>query len=269
MDWTAVALAGSAGGIGAAAAFLIVRRPRRRPILFLVLSLAFIATLHIAGRLYILAPLNEKRIEDDLRQAIADIPVYQALRDYDRVEYDRLTGSLRDSLAAGRSRQETVAMAQALLSGLVNEYLPHADDAAAAHYVGVFVDELRQLRAHDPELCYHFVYPQDGPPVDLREYVDEPTRAAELAALAAVIRAAGSNPRSVPTAADVQADLLLVYQGLRDAYGEDVNLLGDPTAPDVDRGRICALLTSFYTNALELPDSSGGRIIRYLFSDSE
>ncbi len=66
----------------------------------------------------------------------------------------------------------------------------------------------------------------------------------------------------------MQPDLLLVYEGLRAAYGEEVDLLGDPTKPDVDREKICALLTSFYDNVLELPDTSGGRIIRYLFSDS-
>jgi hypothetical protein len=269
VDWSAVAVAGSAGGIGAAAAFLIVRRPKERPILFLILSLVFIAALHTAGRYYILEPLNKRRIDEELQQAIAGIPVYQALREFDRIEFDRVAGSLRESLVAGRSHDETVAHARALLSGLVNRYLPHADDAAAAQYVSVFLDELRQLQAHDAELCYRFVYPQGGPAIDLRSYVDEDTRMAELAALAEVIRSAGSRRRDVPTAEDVQADLLIVYQGLRETYGEDVDLLGNPTGPDVDRGKICALLTSFYGNALELPDSSGGRIIRYLFSDNE
>ena len=56
---------------------------------------------------------------------------------------------------------------------------------------------------------------------------------------------------------------------MREIYGEDVDLLGTPTDPGVDQGKICALLTSFYGGVLELPVGSGGQIIRYLFSDSE
>lgn len=269
MDWTAVAVAAGAGGIGAALAFLIVRRPKERPMLHLILSLALIGGLYVSGRFFILDPLDEKRIDEEMQQAIAGIPVYRALMEHDRIEYDRLTASLRESLVMGRSRDETIEHARALLSGMVNRYLPHADDVAAARYIEVFVDELRQLQSHDPELCYRFVYPQGGPSVDPVPHVDEETRTAEIAALAEVIRAAGSRRQEVPTAEDVQADLLIVYQRLRETYGDDVDLLGKPTAPDVDRGKICALLTSFYGNALDLPGSAGGRIIRYLFSDNE
>lgn len=269
VDWIPIAVTAGSGALGAAVAYLIVRRPRQRPLAFLLLSLVLIAALHAAGRLYILDPLEKNRIDAELLQAISDIPVYQALREHDRIEYERLTGSLRQSLIAGRSRAETVARAQALLGGLINNYLPRAGDVAAARYVGVFTNELRQLRAHDADLCYRFVYPQDDGTVDVRAYVDEETRKADIAALAEVIRTAAGDPQPVPTADDVQADLMIVYQGLREVHGEDIALLGNPTAPDVDRAKICDLLTAFYGEVLELPEESGGRIIRYLFSDNE
>jgi len=92
---------------------------------------------------------------------------------------------------------------------------------------------------------------------------------ADVEAMEEVIRTAADDPRDAPAAQEVQEDLLVVYQGLREIYGDDIDLLGRPTEPDVDRAKICELSASFYDRVLELPEGSPGRIIRYLFSDNE
>jgi len=79
------------------------------------------------------------------------------------------------------------------------------------------------------------------------------------------ILGAHEDPRPVPEAREVEADLKAVMAQLNVDHGSDVHVLERPSAAGIDRRKVCAVLTDLYAHATALPPERGGPLLRYLF----
>jgi hypothetical protein len=133
-------------------------------------------------------------------------------------------------------------------------------------YISVTMDELDEIYEGGGDLCHQFLFPQPGRFLDVRDHVSKELLAADLAALAKVIETSAKDPQEPPTEAEVMPQLQPVFLSLAGKYGDELSLMQNPTAPGVDKRRVCELTSDLYDEILAMSPSDGGRVLRFMLS---
>jgi hypothetical protein len=144
-------------------------------------------------------------------------------------------------------------------------HIPRASNEVVAAYAATMVDELDQLARADPELCYAFLFPQQGPARDFGQRLEEATQKRDLEQLAQVIRSARTAPQPIPRADQAEPLLVRVRSRLAQDFDDDLNLLGKAQHAPGERSKVCNVARALYKQIGSLPVEQSGTAFRYLF----
>jgi hypothetical protein len=268
MNWISVGLAALCGALAALIASLFVRNPKEKRIAYTVVLVVAFAVLQGLSREFIFPDLNAWNEARKVEAALLDVPAYQAIKEYDPKTYDSLLSNMKQSIKKGVDESQIIGIMRGHMIGVVEKRLPHASDEATVSYINVMLTEMSELKNQGDDLCYRFLFPQQAAPLDMQKYVSKQTLKADLSALAQVIKSSAENPQPIPQEVDVMPQLKSIYLELAQEYGNDIAMLEHPAAPDIDRAKVCTMISGLYTRILQLPKDESGKILRFMLSKS-
>lgn len=268
MSWIGVVVALVCAGLAGAATVFALRGRTREASHYAALWLVLAGLLFFASQQFVTPSLQARYDASRVDESLSSHAAFAAIKKHDPQTYGRIMAELREGLLDGQSQGVLIERVRAQVTTLVQQRLPLASDEAATEYVRVMVQEMHELRSHGGDLCFKFLFPQPGEGLNLTRYVSVNLRDADAAALSQVVRSSTVSPQPVPQKAEVLVRMQPVMTALSARYGRDLALLEQPQAPGVDRDKLCSINIDMYTVILQMPPADGGKLIRYLMSQS-
>ena len=268
MNWISIALAALSGALAFGIATLAVRNPKEKRVAFILTGVLAFVVLETMTVWFLLPRIeawdNARRIES----AFQGIPAFQAIKEHDPKTYQAMVTELATALNNGATEAEILAKVRSHIGRVIQTRLPSASDEAVVDYMKIMLAEMKELDSRGNDLCYRFLFPEESGPIDGRKYFSAEMQQADLAALALVIKTSAENPQPPPAEAEVSRQLSPIYQELGKEYGDDLLMLQHPTAPNVDKNKICTMAMSLYSKILELSENESGKILRFMLARS-
>ena len=88
-----------------------------------------------------------------------------------------------------------------------------------------------------------------------------------MVTLAEVIKSA-RNEKPVMSSQEAELPLSQLMATLSSRFPNDIEVLNEMDNPNVDRGKACRMTLAMYDEALKMPPSQAGPLLRYLFSST-
>ena len=269
MSWMSVALAAASGAAAAVLAMLIVGNQKERRALYAAVAVLLFFALNFVSRQYILPRLDGDFRSRNAEKELLEIPAFAAIKKYDPATFNSLLNELKQGLKEGQSESQLIGVIRSHMTGIIQSRLPGASGEAVLAYMKVMITELKTLQGEGGDLCFRFLFPQtSAEPLDGRKYFTKELQAKDLAALADVIRTSATERRPKPLEAEVMPTLRPIVAELSNEYGNDVQMLQNPTAPGTDKTKVCAITIKMYEKIFRLPDEDSGRLLRFLLTTS-
>lgn len=267
MNWISIGLAALSGGLAAAIATLAIRNPKEKRVAYAIVFFVSLAVLQGISRQYVFPDLNARYQIRKVEAALLEIPAFQAVKQYDPKTYEKLMSDLRESIKKGTDESQMIGLVRGHITGLVQKRLPYASDEAVVTYMNVMLTEMNELNRQGNDLCYQFLFPQQSV-FDGRKYFSKQTQEADLAALAQVFKTAAENPQAIPGEADVMPVLKPIYVEFAKEHGNDIIMLQNPIAPNVDKAKVCSMVGGLYARVMQLPQNENGKVLRFMLSQN-
>lgn len=267
MNWYSIGLAAGSGALAALIASLIFgKKPEKKTAFTIVVVILFVVFNTLSKEL-ILPELNAFKAKSDIQQAFSDIPAFQSIKNHEPDTYARLVASLTEVGKKGYSEQQAIDIVRGQISSLVAKRLPKASDEAIISYIGVLIDEMTELQSQGGDLCFRLLFPQAGGGVDGRKVFSKEIQKRDLEALDLTIKSYDAN-RQIPSETQVMPYLEPIYLKLFEVYGNDVLALENPAANNVDKGKVCSITKTLYSEILKLDPEKSVGALRWMLSQS-
>lgn len=202
-------------------------------------------------------------------KALSENAAFAAIKRYDAPTYDKLMLDVKNGLASHTPEIQITAMVRNQITAIVQKRLPRSTNEAAVAYMQVMVQEMRELKSHDGQMCYQFLYPQPGQTQDISKVLSDSTKKADLTALGQVIKLAALTPQEVPKQDQVMPFLTPVFTSLGSKYGDDLRDLQNPKRPGVNQTRLCSMMIDLYQQIAQLPGEQGGMALRFMLAQGQ
>jgi hypothetical protein len=266
MNWVSVGLGAVSGVLAVGIATILVRNSKKNRFAYrIVLAIAF-AVMYALSRHFVYPDLNAWYSSRQAESALLELPVYQAIKQYDPNTYQAVLAGLRRGLKNGADESQLIAQLRGHLAPVIEKRLPHSSDEAAAAFVAVIVTELSELKAHGGDMCFRFLFPKGAPSIDGRKYFTKKTQEADSAALVQVIKTSAERSTPIPPESEVMPTLQPAYDALTTRFGEDAQMLVEPYGAGVDKGKVCDMTIFLYSQLLQLPPDLQGKAFRFMLS---
>lgn len=268
MTWISLAVGAACGVLAAATAAAIVKDRKENKSRYSIVFVVTLVVLLAVAREFVTPKLQASYAASTLDESLSGNPAFAAIKQYDAPTYSRILSETKVAISQGKSELEAKAAIRNNITALVQQRLPRASDEAAVAYMRVMVQEMTELNKHEPDTCFRFLFPEAGQPIDLERFIPDALERADLAALREIVRTSATAPQAVPTEAEVSPLLEPIVQDLVRHYGQDLVMLEEPTAPGVDKRKVCLMTIATYTRILQLPPAQGGKLVRFMLSQS-
>jgi len=250
---------GLAGALSALIGFFLANRfvnREEKPQLHLIIVIVFLA----AGSQIIPAIVNPQiramRAASELKTFLDSDPLFKGvLEDFPELR-EPLEDRLTEAMVTG-DRTVSVRAGQEILGKVFPRYLVKAPDDEVRRFGETQLSVLKALQPNG-DRCFRFTNPAvDGAIVP----TDEEGRLDSADAVRAVVAAARENPIE-ETTEDGQLLMEAVSADMYDVYGDEMEILANPSGADVDRARYYEILIAVYDGVLALPEHESASVLR-------
>lgn len=267
MNWYSVGLAAASGGIAALIASLIFGKKPERKTAYTIVVVVLFVVLNTLSNQFILPKLNTYKAIADIESELNEIPAFASIKKHEPATYKKIVNSLADATKQGYSQQQAIDLVRSQISGLVESRMPHASDEAILTYINVMVTEMGELHRQGEGLCYKLLFPQDGGGIDARKVFSQETQKMDLLALGEIIKTSNTK-KVIPSEREVMPSIEPIFVSLYSKFGEDVSMIENPTATNVDKDKVCVITIDLYKHILDLPPEQAASALRWMFSQT-
>jgi hypothetical protein len=270
--WSAVA-AGVSGALAVLLAMATVRDRGERRTAFTLVTVAAFILLNGAARTWVLPEICAWQGRSVVRAFLSENRGLALLvRDHPEIgtELETMVGELmREGASADEARAAGVTWGRTHLAPYLGRYGARASDPALSDYLSGLVEILQVVEQSGKTACYGLLF---GDSAEAERIVGiDPSREEKLArAMSAMVESAVDTPVPAPAPAEQRALMADLVHRLVARHGESIAaslaLVANPTAPGVDRERVCFATTEFYREILRSPEPERGKLLRSLFS---
>ena len=263
MDWLHVGIVILAGGLAAAVAGVVLRGRSNNPVVYLGLTVVLFAALYGTARLVIAPDVTSKRP--------ADAASTRALLEGTGPRTDDLEGvlGLMTKTTASPPSEPEKAKLRATVNEVALRHAPRASDVSVVQMVRVATNNMEELLARDPRLCYAYAFPQRDRVVDFTKYLSAAAIQSETDALRGVLQSASSQPQDVPAEAEVGPAIQAVGERLARRFGGDaVSMLERAGGGTSDPKTVCTVSVALFREFLALPTQQRGPALRFFLASA-
>ena len=261
-----IAVGAFAGLLAFGLATLLVRNKKENKRIYNGVVVAMMVVLIALSQAFVTPQLKSQYEAKEIDNSVSEIPAFAAIKQYDEAEYQQIMEKLKIAMSHGQGQAEAKADMKGYILAIVQKRLPHASDESVTKYMNVIIQETVQLQQKGGDLCYQFLFPQEGKSLDISKHITSATKQADLAALGEVIRTSATAPQDIPKEDVVTADLQTVFVALNKKHGKDVDILQNPGAQGVDKAKVCEVTVDMYTEIFKLPPVQSGKLLRYMLA---
>lgn len=267
MNWYSIGLAAASGGIAALIASLIFGKKTEKKTAYTIVVVVLFVVINTLSKQFILPELNGYKAVADIESAFNEIPAFASIKRYEPETYQKLVDSLAAVTKQGYSQQQAIDLVRSQISGLVESRMPHASDEAILAYMSVMVTEMDELHKKGNGLCYKLLFPQVGGGIDGRKVFSQETQKKDLMALDEIIKTSNTK-KPIPSESTVMPSLEPIFVSLYSKFGEDVSMIENPTAANVDKEKVCNITMNLYKEILALPPEQAVSTLRWMFGQA-
>jgi hypothetical protein len=262
MNWVAIAVGAGAGVAAVLISAGILRLLGRRNfkganVLYVVIFAAALAL----GREFVEPRIQAQRVES----ALLDMPVYRALQQYEPEAYGRIRSAMESGITSKLPLEKIWAATRPVVGEVTARQLPHASDDVLVKFGQHVVLTLDLLHSKGGNVCFSYINPAPGEALDFTVLLGKEIAQQELNLVAELVVSAGGKTRPRVTEAQATPDVEVVVGKLLSKYSqEDLAALQNPNSPNVDKRKYCRMIADLYKEAIALPTSRNGQLLRYL-----
>lgn len=267
MNLYSIGLAAASAVIAVIIARLIFgKKPEKKTVYSIVIVVLFFV-FNSLSKEFILPELNMRQALNDIERVTKDTPAFTSIKQYEPEIYQKLVDSVLVAVKEGANQQQLTDLIRTQISSLIEARMPHASDEALIAYVSVMISEMEVLSKQGNGLCYKFLFPKVAGGIDARKVFSKEMQQRDLAALNEIIKTSNIK-KPTPEQSTVLPYLQPVIITLSEQHGDDVSLLDDPAAPNVDKEKVCKVSIDLYRGILALPIEQSAPTLRWMFGQS-
>jgi hypothetical protein len=263
MNWIAVAVGAGAGAFAVLASVGLLKLLGQSPngkgasALYVILFLGGSAI----GREYVVPRIEAYRAES----AMLELPLYRTLKEHEPQAYQKIMAVFKEGITQKLPKAELMGSGRAVIAEVAARRVQHAADESLVKFAEHLTTVVMALHAKGGTACFSYLNPQFGPPVDFRPLIGDELAMRDLQVSSDLIQSAAGKTRAPLSEAEVSDDLQAVVSQLLTTYTPaDLQALGAPQDPNIDKRKVCEVTSAVFSQASSLPAPNGARLIRYL-----
>jgi hypothetical protein len=266
MNWYLIGLAAVSGVLAVLVAPLVFGKEQNKYAHKVVIVILFVA-FTVLSKLFILPKINAYQAKAYVSATLKSDPFFVSLRKYSPDTYRQMAKTMTDSIEKGSSRQQAKILMHTQVEEFIAMRLPDASDASLVRFVGVMNITMGELQAKGKGLCFHYLNPEvAGGVVDLEILVSKATQR-KLAVTVDEIIESSNSKRPVVRSGKVLPYFEPVMIALHEKYGDSVLIIDNPTAPGVDKEKVCRITRDLFQKIIALPPDKAGQTLRWIFAE--
>ena len=268
MDWYSVALTAFSAALAILlASFIFGKKPEKENYINYALVVILVFSLvSISSNKYILPEINSIKIKYDVQKTLSAIPGMQKIKKHEPGAYAVMQEILIETKKMGYGSKMAAEFIQREISTIVNKWLPKSSDQAIISNIKVIIEEIDELQDQGGELCFRFLFPEDGNEIDKRKSLSKEMQKRDLAAANLIIQTYDPS-RPIPKKEQVLPILEPILLEMYDIYGNDFLVLEDPATDNINKTETCTIVKSFYLKILEHNQNESVAVFRFLLSN--
>lgn len=187
------------------------------------------------------------------------LPFLQNIKQHKPILYKKWIKVITQAVEQGATEQQAVALMVQQLKTEVTQELIYASDDTLYNYMQVMLNNMQELQAHSPQVCYQFLYPDPNKPLVVSNYLSEQAQQQTLAAMEQVI----ISPKYALATGNVHKKALQqVVQKLNARFGRDLQALNQPYTTKVSKAKLCEMNIAYQQALLEFKPSMATTLFR-------
>jgi hypothetical protein len=263
MVWWHVGIAALALVLAALGAVVALRGRATTPVVFLALTGLLFVGLYGAAWFLVLPDEPARRVAGAASTRAALEGTSAGADDLESV-----LGLMTKATAAPPSEPEK-AKFRATVNEVALRHAPRASDVSVVQLVRVATNNLEELLARDPALCYAYAFPQRERVVDFSKYLSASAIQSETDALRGVLQSASSQPQQVPAEAEVGPAVQAVGDRLARRFGRDaMTMIERAGGGTSDPKAVCTVFVALFREFLALPVDQRGPALRFFLASA-
>lgn len=199
----------------------------------------------------------------DIEDRLAGNAFYRALKERDNASYQSLILLQRDFSVGEATEAEIFEANKHIAANAMNRYLPSAGDQETINLVNSVIELTRYIAQSSTEACYAYLFAGTTAGITIPDKFEKQI----MVTLAEVIKSA-RNEKPVMSSQEAELPLSQLMATLSSRFPNDIEVLNEMDNPNVDRGKACRMTLAMYDEALKMPPSQAGPLLRYLFSST-
>jgi len=213
-----------------------------------------------------IAPALYQMSGDQIDQALLKVELFRTIREYEPEIYAAIRAAFAVQIEKGLDPTAIQQIIGRYVEQVAVAGLSRAGDEAVFRYTAAFVELLRYLEQESTYLCQHNLLPDANGTMMITDLLTPDQMAPMMEVFGQVIGDAYEKESPPIDRITAEIDLSGVIAGL----GYTDNPLLPIVAADKKEGtQACRAAIDLYTAILELDNTQGGNILRYLFSSKE
>lgn len=272
MNWTHVILAGYIGAVIAIVVGIFRKKGWVGKISGAVIFVVAIIAWNLFDVHYLIpreSPDFGKTEEQQFESAMSTMPTFQVLKEQDPTFWQHIRDMSAQMKREGKSQQQVIDAIQPQILQLQMARLQQAPDANVIEYMKINLEQIAAAKKSGDDVCYRFLFPAVKGGINPVKIISKDLLTRRTESDARMMRAAyGPNKHTVTPQEKQQAlaDMQSIGPTLIQRYGQDVEIMSDPTKGVGKEGIACDIVQDFWKQILMLPEAHAAGAIRLAVS---
>lgn len=207
--------------------------------------------------------------EQKFETAMLNMPTFQVIKEQDPAFWQHIRSQAVQMKEAGNSEQQIIDAIQPQVLQLQMARLQQAPDTNVVEYMNINLEQIAAVKKKGDDECFRFLFPAVKGGINPVHIIPQEVLARRMDGDARMMRAAyGPNKHTVTTEEKQRAlqDMRNVAPVLVQRYGQDIEIMSDPSKGVGKEKIACELVQNFWTQVLTLPEAQAAGVIRLAVS---
>ena len=207
--------------------------------------------------------------EQKFESAMMAMPTFQVIKEQDPEFWQHILELSVQMKKAGKGQQEIIDAIQPQILQLQMAPLQQAPDANVVEYMKINLEQIAEAKNSGDDVCFRFLFPAVKGGINPVKVISHEVLARRTESDARMMRAAyGPNKHTVTPQEKQQAlaDMQTIGPALVQRYGQDIDIMSDPSKGVGKEKVACQLVQDFWSQVLALPEVNAAGVVRLALS---
>ncbi|MFP5597497.1 topoisomerase II [Kluyvera sp. 142486] len=272
MNWAHVLLAGYIGAVIAAVVSVFRKKGWVGKVSGVVIFVVAILAWNLFDVHYLIpreSPEYGMTEEQKFESAMLKMPTFQVIKEQDPAFWEHIRSQAVQMKEAGKNEQQVIDAIQPQVLQLQMARLQQAPDANVVEYMKINLEQMAAVEKAGADECFRFLFPAVKGGINPVRLISREILERRMESDARMMRAAYGPDKHTVTAQEKHQALLDMQSlgpTLMQNYGQDLEIMSDPSKGVGKEKIACDLVQSFWSQVVALPPANAAGVIRLAVS---